>query len=222
MRLSNATLHLLPQQISRPRYQRGATGIGIAHIGVGAFHKAHPADYTEDALAAAGGDWGIAGISLRRPAARDQLAPQDGLYTVAERDDNDRTLRVIGAIKSVAVAVENPRAVVELLAQRHVRIITMTITEKGYCLRPDDGALDLGHADIAHDLGAGNAPRSAIGVLGAAVALRNPYVDALSHLQLRALSALRAGVPDTGEEQRLRDLLLLTVNGVAAGLQNTG
>jgi phosphoenolpyruvate carboxylase len=59
-------------------------------------------------------------------------------------------------------------------------------------------------------------------VLGAAVALRNPYVDALSHLQLRALSALRAGVPDTGEEQRLRDLLLLTVNGVAAGLQNTG
>ncbi len=59
-------------------------------------------------------------------------------------------------------------------------------------------------------------------VLGAAVDLRNPYVDALSHLQLRALSALRAGVADDHEEQRLRDLLLLTVNGVAAGLQNTG
>jgi phosphoenolpyruvate carboxylase len=59
-------------------------------------------------------------------------------------------------------------------------------------------------------------------VLGAAVDLRNPYVDALSHLQLRALSALRAGIDDEREEQRLRDLLLLTVNGVAAGLQNTG
>jgi phosphoenolpyruvate carboxylase len=59
-------------------------------------------------------------------------------------------------------------------------------------------------------------------VLGAAVALRNPYVDALSHLQLRALTALRGGVADERDEQRLRDLLLLTVNGVAAGLQNTG
>jgi phosphoenolpyruvate carboxylase len=59
-------------------------------------------------------------------------------------------------------------------------------------------------------------------ILGAAVDLRNPYVDALSHLQLRALSALRAGVADEAEERRLRSLLLLTVNGVAAGLQNTG
>ena len=59
-------------------------------------------------------------------------------------------------------------------------------------------------------------------VLGAAVDLRNPYVDALSHLQLRALTELRRGVDDAQEEQRLRDLLLLTVNGVAAGLQNTG
>jgi phosphoenolpyruvate carboxylase len=59
-------------------------------------------------------------------------------------------------------------------------------------------------------------------ILGAAVDLRNPYVDALSHLQLRALSALRAGVADNDEERRLRSLLLLTVNGVAAGLQNTG
>jgi phosphoenolpyruvate carboxylase len=59
-------------------------------------------------------------------------------------------------------------------------------------------------------------------VLGAAVDLRNPYVDALSHLQLRALESLRAGVTDEAEERRLRDLLLLTVNGVAAGLQNTG
>jgi phosphoenolpyruvate carboxylase len=60
-------------------------------------------------------------------------------------------------------------------------------------------------------------------ILAAAVELRNPYVDALSHLQLRALRALRqADFADAAEEQRLRDLLLLSVNGVAAGLQNTG
>jgi phosphoenolpyruvate carboxylase len=60
-------------------------------------------------------------------------------------------------------------------------------------------------------------------ILAAAVDLRNPYVDALSHLQLRALRALRLGdYADDAEEARLRDLLLLSVNGVAAGLQNTG
>jgi phosphoenolpyruvate carboxylase len=59
-------------------------------------------------------------------------------------------------------------------------------------------------------------------VLSRAVELRNPYVDALSHLQLRALRALREGASDQAERQRLERLLLLTVNGVAAGLQNTG
>ena len=59
-------------------------------------------------------------------------------------------------------------------------------------------------------------------VLARAVELRNPYVDALSHLQLRAMSALRAGEPDEQTARRLQRLLLLTVNGVAAGLQNTG
>jgi phosphoenolpyruvate carboxylase len=59
-------------------------------------------------------------------------------------------------------------------------------------------------------------------VLGRAVELRNPYVDALSHLQLRALQRLRAGIADDDEHGRTQRLLLLTVNGVAAGLQNTG
>jgi phosphoenolpyruvate carboxylase len=56
-------------------------------------------------------------------------------------------------------------------------------------------------------------------VLGRAVALRNPYVDALSHLQVRALRALREGTTD---DAGMRRLLQMTVNGIAAGLQNTG
>ena len=59
-------------------------------------------------------------------------------------------------------------------------------------------------------------------VLSWAVELRNPYVDALSHLQLRALRALRAKGTSTQERAHAERLFLLTVNGVAAGLQNTG
>jgi len=171
-RLSSATLNKLPGNVARPGYDRGATGIGIVHLGVGAFHKAHQAVYTDDALAARGGDWAIAGVSLKRPEARDQLAPQNGLYTVAERDNNGENLRVIGAIKNILVAPENPSAVLELLASAATRVVTLSITEKGYCLRPADGLLDLTHRDIVFDLVAENPPRSAIGFIAAALALR--------------------------------------------------
>lgn len=170
-RLTEATLALLPERVQRPRYHRTAVGIGIAHLGVGAFHKAHQAVYTDDALAHAGGDWGIAGISLMRPDNRNQLAPQDCLYAIGERDNHGESLRVIGAIREMLVAGENPAAVVARLAQALVRVITLTITEKGYCLRPD-GELDLEHADIRHDLMADHAPRSALGFLARALVQR--------------------------------------------------
>jgi len=171
-RLSNATLNELPGDVARPRYDRGASGIGIVHLGVGAFHKAHQAVYTDDALAAAGGDWAIAGVSLKRPEARDRLAPQDYLYTVAECDNNGSRPRVIGALKTMLVAPENPKAVLELMARAATRVITLSITEKGYCLRPADGTLDFAHPDIAFDLAGNNTPRSAVGIIAGALALR--------------------------------------------------
>ena len=95
-RLSEATFERLPSTARLPAYRRHDLSCGTVHLGVGAFHRAHQAVYTELALEQAFGPWGICGISLRRPEVRDRLVPQDGLYTVAERDVAVR-LQVIGA-----------------------------------------------------------------------------------------------------------------------------
>ena len=84
-RLSEATATTLPESVARPGYDRAAQRIGIVHIGLGAFHRAHQAVYTDDAMAAGDRDWAIAATSLRSGGVHDQMAPQDGLYTLAVR-----------------------------------------------------------------------------------------------------------------------------------------
>src|SRR5436190_22394497 len=115
-RLSDATLGRLLDDVARPRYDRSAVATGIVHLGLGAFQRAHQAMYTEAALAAGDRRWGIVGASLRSPAVRDQLKPQDGLYTLAVRGAAGETLQVIGAIKDVLVAPEDPAALLRALA----------------------------------------------------------------------------------------------------------
>jgi fructuronate reductase len=145
---------------------------GIVHLGVGAFHRAHQAVYTELALEQAPGPWGICGVSLRRPGMRDRLAPQDGLYTVAQRDGARTRLRVIGCLKQLLVAPEDPAAVIERVAAPATAIVSLTVTEKGYCHDPASGRLDWAHADIRHDLAEPERPRSAVGMLVAGLARR--------------------------------------------------
>ena len=87
-RLGDATLIQLPAEVTRPGYDRARLAPRIIHLGLGAFFRAHGALYTEDVLAEQGGDWGIVGVSLRRPDQRDRLAPQDGLYTALERQQS--------------------------------------------------------------------------------------------------------------------------------------
>ena len=74
--------HFPDEGITIPRYSRVETGIGIVHLGIGAFHRAHQSYYTEEVLEKDGGSWGICGVSLRRPEVRDQMNPQDGLYSL--------------------------------------------------------------------------------------------------------------------------------------------
>lgn len=164
-RLSARTVADLAPTVRRPHYDRNSADIGIVHLGVGAFMRAHVAVYCDDAMEADGGDWAIAGVSLRRPVVRDQLEPQDGLYTLGEFDASGERRRLISAVKSMLVAPEDPAAIVRLLAKPTVRVITLTVTEKGYCLDPDSGALSLEHPDIVHDRHESQAPRSAIGFL---------------------------------------------------------
>lgn len=171
-RLSRAALADLPPDVVRPGYDRAGVRAGIVHLGIGAFHRAHMADYIDRVLAAGDHRWGITGVSLRSPGVRDQLEPQDGLYTLVERDGGGDRLRVIGAVQRVLVATEDPAAVVAAMAHPDVRIISLTVTEKGYCHDPATGGLNPDHLDIVHDRANPNTPRSAIGFLAAALTAR--------------------------------------------------
>jgi fructuronate reductase len=171
-RLSNATLHLLPKAVAPPGYDRSAVRPGIVHLGVGGFHRAHQAVFTDDCLAAGALDWGITAASLRSPTTRDALAPQDGLYTLALRENDSQTLRVVGTIGHILVAPENPQALIAAMADPAVRIVSLTITEKGYGANVASGDLNLADAAIQHDLMNPNLPRSALGVVAAALKRR--------------------------------------------------
>jgi fructuronate reductase len=171
-RLSNATTAALSPKVARPAYDRSAVKAGVVHLGIGAFHRAHQASVFEAALAAGDLRWGIIGVSLRSAGVRDQLVPQDGLYTLVEREGDRRRLQVMGAVQTVLVAPEDPEAVVAALASPDTHLVTLTITEKGYKLDPATGQLIEADADVAADLASLDAPRTAPGFLVAALARR--------------------------------------------------
>lgn len=164
-RLSDACLARLDAAIAVPRYDRSRAKCGIVHLGIGAFHRAHQAVYTDQAMNVSGGDWCITGVSLRSNKVARELGPQDGLYSVLSEDGEHSDLRVIGAVKEVLVAPRQPEAVVEAIASPATRVVTLTVTEKGYCLGQDGRVLALDHPDIAADLEHPGEPRSAIGLL---------------------------------------------------------
>ncbi len=172
MRLSDATLSRLPATIARPRYDRSAAKVGMVHLGVGAFHRVHQAVYADDLLAAGHMDWAICGASLRSPDTSQALDPQDGLYTLGVRSGAGDELRVIGALKRTLVAPRDPAALLAAMTDPAVRIVSLTVTEKGYCHDPATGELDEAHADIAADLATPERPRSAPGLLVEALRLR--------------------------------------------------
>lgn len=172
LRLSDANLDGLPRQIRRPAYDRARVTAGIVHLGIGAFHRAHQAVVIDDLIAGGATDWGIVGASLRSPETRDALTPQDGLYTLAVRSGDGTEHRIIGSVLATDVAREKPGHLIARLANPATRIVSLTVTEKGYCHTPQTGDLDEAHPDIVHDLQNPDTPRSAIGFLVAALARR--------------------------------------------------
>lgn len=167
-RLSLATLARLPEVVARPRYDPASVGVGMVHLGLGAFHRAHEAVYADDLLAR-DPRWGICGVSMKTPRAIAPLAAQDGLYTLLLKDPSGTTARVVGSVRETLFAPADPRALVRRMADPRVTVVTLTVTEKGYCHDPATGRLDFDHADIRHDLGAPGDPRSAVGMLVAAL-----------------------------------------------------
>lgn len=171
-RLNNQSIADLPKDVALPNYNRSQLKAGIVHLGIGAFHRAHQAFYTEAVLNKFGGHWGIIGSSLRSASVREQLAPQDCLYTLVERSGDGEKLQLIGAVIDTLVGPENPAALVATMADPDIKIVSLTITEKGYCHDPATGNLNLNHPDIIHDLAHLDKPVSAIGFLVAALQQR--------------------------------------------------
>ena len=152
-------------------YDRAAVTPGIVHLGIGAFHRAHMAVYIDDLLPR-DPRWGIIGASLRRPDTREALAPQDFLYTVALRDAAGTANRIIGSILDILDANTQRDELIAMLADPRIRIVSLTVTEKGYCHDPATGKLDPKHPDIVHDLANPEAPISAPGLIVRAIELR--------------------------------------------------
>jgi len=163
-RLNRAALGALPPGVERPGYALGLLTTGIVHLGLGAFHRAHQALYTDMVMRPEEPVWGISGVSLRSEETARALAPQDGIYTILERGAETRC-RVIGCLTGTI----GPTGLTELaryrLADPAVRIVSLTVTEKAYCRDPDGGGLDRAHPAIEADLRAPRTPRSAIGII---------------------------------------------------------
>ncbi|MBC6407276.1 MAG: mannitol dehydrogenase family protein [Rhodobacteraceae bacterium] len=145
----------------------------ILHLGYGNFHRAHQACYTAKA-----GGWTITGVSMRRPDLRNTLAPDDFAYTLAERGPTGLTVTRITVHDRLLVAAENPSAVIQTIADSDTAIVTLTVTEKGYHLRPD-GTLDLTDPAITADLQT-QTPTTTIGLLALGLAARQTPITVIS------------------------------------------
>ena len=161
-RLSDATLASLPVDVERPGYDRAKIRIGVVHLGIGAFHRAHQATIFDRAIAMGDLQWGILGVSLRSAGGRHQLEPQDGLYTLVTRDASREAERIIGAIRGVIAAPDDPQSVIDALASPDVHIVTLTVTEKGY--RPGASTSVAAPGTAIEFLVAGLAARRAAGL----------------------------------------------------------
>lgn len=165
----------MTQTSSLPRISRSDAAkpaVGIVHLGLGAFYRAHAAIYVAQAMDVSGGDWGILGVSLKSSGQRDKLAPQDCVYTALELAPSGPIPHHVEVVQNVLVAPENPAAVLDAMIDEGVKIVTLTVTEKGYCHEPSTGKLLQDHPDIVQDLADPANPASALGFLVRALEAR--------------------------------------------------
>lgn len=169
--LSDAAV--LPEHVHRPSYDRSKLKPGIVHIGLGAFHRAHQAVFTQRALEAQFGDWGIVAVNLRSLEPVEALAAQDGLYSITVRSAEGDHAEVIGATVDWVCAAQDGKRVLEYLSNPAIKIVTMTVSEKAYGLDPMTGGLDQSHPAVAHDLQQPQQPSGVLGFIVEGLALRH-------------------------------------------------
>lgn len=170
MRLSAAAKPIPEYPAHWPGYRPEDAGTGIVHLGFGAFARAHIAAYTDGAIAAAGGDWRIMGVSLRGEDVANVLNPQDGRYTLIERGEKPEA-RVIASIADVIAGSGLSGRVLAAISAPGCRIVSTTVTEKGYGLLRSGGC-DVSHPAVAADLLNPSSPRGVLGLIAQGLALR--------------------------------------------------
>ncbi len=169
VQLNRASLGQIRPPVHVPGFDPASVSAGIVHLGLGNFHRAHMARYTHDLMEKRPDmlRWGIVGAGLM-PADRrmhDSLAPQDGLYTLVERSFADETVTVVGSLAGVVFAGQSSAALLDIVDRPEIRIVSLTVTEHGYCLNRSTKKLDPEHPLIRADLAHPERPSSAIGII---------------------------------------------------------
>lgn len=175
MKLDNRALHSLPAGISGPNYDRASLTAGIVHIGVGNFHRAHQAWYLHRLMQKGQAkDWAIIGAGVRPydENQRSKLAAQDYLTTLAELDPAGTTAEIIGSMIGYIPIQSGNQALVRQMADPAIRIVSLTVTEGGYCLDPATKRFDPSNDDIRFDAAHPESPRTAFGAIVAALRMR--------------------------------------------------
>lgn len=176
LKLNTKNLSAISERIAVPKYNRETIKTGIVHVGIGGFHRAHEAFYTDQLLHDKTiKDWGICGVALLEYDTKiyNTLKEQDGLYTLIVKElDGTQTKRVIGSITECLFAPENPSKVIEKMAAPEVKIITLTITEGGYNYNEATKKFDFENPLIIHDLANPDLPKTIFGYLTQALKLR--------------------------------------------------
>lgn len=175
MKLNNATLAQVPKAVLCPVYDRAKLRLGIVHIGVGNFHRAHQAWYLhrlmQQGLAL---DWAVIGAGIRAFDAvqREKLMAQDFLTTLIELDPAGTSAEVVGSMIGYIPIEHGNGALIRQMADPQIRLVSLTVTEGGYYIDPVTKAFDAGHPDILHDAANPGLPRTAFGAIVAALRLR--------------------------------------------------
>ena len=176
MQLNQKNISQIADLIPCPGYNRKNLKVGMVHIGVGGFHRAHQAFYThllQEKTDAS--EWGICGVGLRSGDQKihDVLKAQDGLYTlIVKHPDGAVKCQLIGSIVDFLLGYDDPVPVIDLMAAPSTKIVSLTITEGGYNFNPATGEFDFENPDIVHELNNPNNPKTVYGFLTAALKKR--------------------------------------------------
>jgi fructuronate reductase len=146
---------------------------GIVHLGLGNFHRAHGAVYTANALAAEPGDWGIYGFANRSHDVVSAMRAQDGRYAILELSDRGRQVGIVDVHRGLGVLADERTAFVAAVADPSQRILTLTVSEVGYCRSPRTGTLDVDRDDVRADIADPAHPRSTIGLIARGLSVRS-------------------------------------------------